>query len=103
MVDNSNSTKRYYLKGKYFSCRLPTPNISRDNHYEVFLYPLEDFRQGGYTAKSGNHVVGRLKRTRLEAEKAVRKLLNHLSKRYSGPEVSSGPEYGDGQRSDRRI
>lgn len=54
-------------------------------------------------AKSGNHIVGRLKRTRLKAEKAVRKQLNNLSKRYSGPEVSSGPEYGDGQRSDRRI
>lgn len=38
-------------------------------------------------AKSGNHIVGRRKRTRLEAEKAVRTQLNNLSKRYSGPEV----------------
>lgn len=38
-------------------------------------------------AKSGNHIVDGLKRTSLEAEKAVRKQLNNLSKRYSGPEV----------------
>lgn len=58
---------------------------------KFFMYPLKGFRQGGCTAKSGDYIVDGLKKTRLEAGKAVRKQLNNLSKGYSGPEVRQVP------------
>lgn len=42
---------------------------------KFLMYPLKGFRQGGYIAKSGNHIVGRFKRTRLEAGKEIREQL----------------------------
>lgn len=54
---------------------------------KFLVYPLKDFKQGGYMAKSGNRIVDRFKRTKLEAGIEVRKQSSHLSKRYSGPEL----------------
>lgn len=38
-------------------------------------------------AGSGNHILDRVKRTRLEAGKEVKKQLNNLSKGHPGPEL----------------